>query len=142
MTRRRAFDRSECRSKNSGQRACDEIAHAFLTALRSERTTALVRSDTAHIRTDGTGVRTVAISDLAEHPGVDLAAYEGASSGRLDIDDLATIGDDSVAVVVVLENVWVLGMVDRWSRSGVRLIIEGAVPTADLLGALNAAETN
>ena len=58
--------------------------------------------DLEFIREDGTGVRTVAVSDLAEHPGVDLAAWEGASSGLLDLDDLATIGaeigDDSVAV--------------------------------------------
>lgn len=77
---------------------------------------------------------------------MDLAGWEGASSGLLDVDDLATIGaeigDDSVAVVVVFENAWVLGFVDGWSRSGARLVFDGAVPTADLLGALDAAETN
>ncbi len=102
--------------------------------------------DLEFIRKDGTGVRAIAISDFAEHPGIDLSAWEGASSGLLDIDDLATIGaeigDDSVAVVVVFENVWVLGLVDSWSRSGARLIFDGAVPTADLLNALDAAETN
>ena len=102
--------------------------------------------DLEFIRKDGTGVRTVAVSDLAEHPGVELAAWQGASSGLLDLDDLATIGaeigDNSVAVVVVFENVWVLGLVDGWSRSGARLVFDGAVPTADLLSALDAAETN
>jgi hypothetical protein len=100
--------------------------------------------DVEFIRTDGTGVRTVPISDLPGSAGTDLAVWEGASSGLLDIDDLATIGaeigDDSVAVVVVFENVWVLGMVDHWS--GARLIFDGAVPTADLLNALEAAEKN
>ena len=102
--------------------------------------------DLEFIRKDGAGVRTVAVSDLAEHPGVDLSAWDGASSGLLDLDDLATIGaeigDDSLAVVVVFENVWVLGLVDGWSRSGARLVFDGAVPTADLLSALDAAETN
>ena len=102
--------------------------------------------DLEFIRKDGTGVRTIAVSDLAEHPGVDLTSWQGASSGLLDLDDLATIGaeigHDSVAVVVVFENIWVLDIVDGWSRSGARLVFDGAVPTADLLSALDAAEMN
>ncbi len=100
--------------------------------------------DLEFIRKDGTGVGSVAISDLPEHPGVDLTVWEGASSGLLDLDDLAVIGaeigDDSVAVVVVFENVWVLDLVDGWSRSGARLVFDGAIPTSDLLDALDAAE--
>jgi uncharacterized BrkB/YihY/UPF0761 family membrane protein len=102
--------------------------------------------DLEFIQKDATGVRTVSISDMPEHPGVDLGTWEGASSGLLDVDDLATIGseigDGSIAVVVVFENVWVLGLVEGWSRSGARLVLDGAIPTGDLLDALDAAESN
>lgn len=102
--------------------------------------------DLEFIRNDATGVHTVAISELADHPGVDLTVWEGASSGLLDADDLATIGAElapgGVAAVVVFENVWVLGLVDDWARSGARLVLDGAVPAGDLLDALDAAEEN
>lgn len=47
----------------------------------------------------------------------------------------------SVAVAVVFENSWVLGLVERWSQTGARLLFDGAVPVADLLDALDASET-
>jgi len=39
----------------------------------------------------------------------------------------------SVAVVVIYENRWVLGLVDSWRRDGARLIAEGGVSAADIL---------
>jgi hypothetical protein len=102
--------------------------------------------DVEFIQKDGTGVRAVPVSALPARPEVDLSVWDGASSGLLDLDDLAIIGaeigDGSVAVVVVFENVWVLDLVDSWSRAGARLVFDGAIPTGDLLDALDAAERN
>jgi hypothetical protein len=102
--------------------------------------------DVEFVQKDGVGVRSVAVTDLPSQPGVDLSEWEGASSGLLDIDDLATIGaeisDGSVAVVVVFENVWVLGLVDSWSKSGARMVFDGAIPAGDLLDTLDGLEAN
>jgi hypothetical protein len=100
--------------------------------------------DVEFVLKDETGVRAIPVSDLPAQREIDLSVWDGASSGLLDLDDLATIGaeigDDSLAVVVVFENIWVLDLVNRWSRSGARLVFDGAIPTVDLLDALDAAE--
>jgi hypothetical protein len=46
----------------------------------------------------------------------------------------------SVAVVVIYENRWVLGLVDSWRRDGARLIAEGGLSAADIVAALDATE--
>jgi hypothetical protein len=100
--------------------------------------------DVEFILNDGSSPRVVSPTELPDTGEVDLAPWDGASSGLLDADDLAAIGaqmgDGSLAVAVVYENVWVLGLVDKWAASGARLILDGAVPTADLLDALDATE--
>ena len=77
-------------------------------------------------------------------PDVDLSAWNGSSSVLLDADDLALVGDEigegSIAVVVVFENVWVLDLVANWP--GARTVLDGGVATDDLLDALDAAEAN
>jgi hypothetical protein len=101
--------------------------------------------DVEFISRDATGVQVVAVSDLRIPPGVDLSAWNGSSSGLLDADDLAIIGAEmqtgSIVAVVVFENVWVLSVVESWSRSGARLILDGAIPASDLIDALDATES-
>ena len=75
---------------------------------------------------------------------VDLAAWAGASSGLLDDSDVdeiaASMQPGSVAVVVIYENRWVLGLVDAWRHDGARLIANGGIPAGDLVAALDATE--
>lgn len=90
------------------------------------------------------GVSVVAVSDVPVAPDVDLSAWTGSSSVLLDADDLSLVGDEigegSIAVVVVFENVWVLDLVANWP--GARTVLDGGVATDDLLDALDAAEAN
>ena len=74
--------------------------------------------------------RKVDVWEFAVPEGVDLTAWAGASSGLLDGSDVGEISavmqPGSVAVVVIYENRWVLGLVDAWRRDGARLIADGA----------------
>ena len=86
----------------------------------------------------------VDVWEFAVPEGVDLTAWAGASSGLLDDSDVdeisAAMQPGSVAVVVIYENRWVLGLVDSWRRDGARLIAEGGVSAADIVAALDATE--
>ena len=92
---------------------------------------------------DGTS-RKIDVWDFAVPEGVDLGTWAGASSGLLDDSDVAEISaamqPGSVAVVVIYENRWVLGIVDAWRRDGARLIAEGGLSAADIVAALDATE--
>jgi Family of unknown function (DUF6325) len=82
--------------------------------------------------------------EFAAPSGVDLSAWAGASSGLLDDSDVeqisAAMQPGSVAVVVIYENRWVLGMVGAWQRDGARLIASGGVSADDVVAALDATE--
>ena len=86
----------------------------------------------------------VDVWEFAVPAGVDLTAWAGASSGLLDNSDVdeisAAMQPGSVAVVVIYENRWVLGLVDSWRRDGARLIAEGGLSAADIVAALDATE--
>jgi hypothetical protein len=87
-------------------------------------------------------VALVPIEEVTSSDEVDLAPWHGASSGLLDRDDLATVGEligrGSIAAVLVYENEWVLGVADAWRRSGARMVADGGVPIGDLIAALDA----
>ncbi len=92
---------------------------------------------------DGT-VQKVALGDV-EHDGeVDVTMWDGASSGLLDqsdIDEVATtIGPDSLAGILVYENVWAVPMWTALDRSTARLVGAGRIVADDLLAALDATE--
>lgn len=102
--------------------------------------------DVEFLAADADGnIGTVAISDLSLPDGVDLTVWEGAASGLLDAADVSEVGSamqaGSVALVVVFENRWVLGLVDTWRREGARLIGDGGLPAADVVAALDATES-
>lgn len=86
------------------------------------------------------GAQVVSVSELPARPELDLSAWNGSSSGLLDADDIALVGDEiaegSIAVVVVFENVWVLDLVANWP--GARVVLDSGVGTDDLLDALDA----
>jgi hypothetical protein len=88
----------------------------------------------------------VDVWEFAVPEGVDLSAWAGASSGLLDDADVAEISarmqPGSVAVVVIYENRWVLGLVDAWRREGARLIANGGLSAEELIAALDAAESS
>ena len=94
---------------------------------------------------DGTSKK-VDVWEFAVPAGVDLAVWAGASSGLLDDSDVAEISaamqPGSVAVVVIYENRWVLGLVDAWRRDGARLIANGGLSADDIIAALDAAESS
>ena len=88
----------------------------------------------------------VDVWEFAVPAGVDLSAWAGASSGLLDDSDVSQISammqPGSVAVVVIYENRWVLGLVDAWRHDGARLIADGGLSAAELVAALDATETS
>jgi Family of unknown function (DUF6325) len=94
---------------------------------------------------EGTSKKTD-VWEFAAPAGVDLSAWAGASSGLLDDSDVAEISaamqPGSVAVVVIYENRWVLGLVDAWRRDGARLIADGGLSADDIVAALDAAESS
>lgn len=101
--------------------------------------------DVEFLRRDTDGVQVIPATELPSAPGLDLGMWQGASSGLLDGDDLALIGEQmtvgAVAVVVVFENLWVLDVVTSWTAVGGRLLLDGGIPAADLVAALDEAES-
>jgi hypothetical protein len=95
--------------------------------------------------TDGKSKK-IDVWEFAVPDGVDLSAWAGASSGLLDDSDVGLISaamhPGSVAVVVIYENRWVLGMVEAWRRDGARLIASGGVSADDIVAALDATESS
>ena len=74
----------------------------------------------------------------------DLAFFEGASSGLLGDDDVATAAEalepGSAAVIIVYENRWAGPFVAAVRRNGGVLLDNQRIPVADLLTALDAVE--
>jgi hypothetical protein len=48
----------------------------------------------------------------------------------------------TVAVVVIYENRWVLGLVEAWRSDGAQLIASGGVSADDIVAALDATESS
>jgi hypothetical protein len=92
---------------------------------------------------DGT-VRGIAISDFDGDGELDLAAFEGASSGLIgedDIDEAGTVLEaGSSAGILVYENVWAGPFASALRRGGGQLVASGRIPVQAILAALEAAE--
>jgi hypothetical protein len=93
--------------------------------------------------TDGT-VTGFEITDLDGDGQLDLAVFDGAFSGLLDEDDLASaaalIEPGSSAGIVVFENRWAAPFIGALRRGGAQLVASGRIPVEDLLQALDTAE--
>lgn len=93
---------------------------------------------------DGT-VRAIAISDLDGDGELDLAVFEGASSGLLGEDDIEEAGTvlepGSSAGILVYENVWAGPFASAVRRGGGQLVASGRIPVQALLAAMESAES-
>ena len=87
----------------------------------------------------------VAISDFDGDGALDLAVFEGASSGLLDGEDLddaaGVLEPGSSAGVLVYENVWAAPFATALRRGGAQLIASGRIPVQALLAAADALDT-
>lgn len=86
----------------------------------------------------------VPVAELSTADGTDLGAWDGVSSELLDDEDIAEIGAaiarGSVALVVIFENRWILGLADAWRHAGARLVADGGLDADAILAALDATE--
>jgi len=89
----------------------------------------------------------VAVAEIADLDGdgsLDLAVFEGASSGLLGDEDIAEAGGvlepGSSAALLVYENVWAAPLATALRRGGAQLVAGGRIPVQALLAALEAAE--
>jgi hypothetical protein len=83
--------------------------------------------------------------DLDDKGVGDLVAFEGASSGLLGDEDVATAADGidpgSAAVVIVYENRWAAPFAAAVRRNGGRLVDFQRIPIQELIASLEAAES-
>ena len=91
-------------------------------------------------------VRGVALADLDGDERLDLAVFEGASSGLLDNDDVEAAGEalapGSAAGILIYENVWAGPFVAALRRAGGQLVARGHLPTDEVVAALDATDSN
>jgi hypothetical protein len=97
--------------------------------------------DLAFIRKDEDGsVSGLTLQDLGED-GVELTAFEGASSGLLGDDDLAeaaaAVEPGCSAGVLLFENTWAAPFAAAMRRSGGELVAFGRIPINALMAALD-----
>ncbi|MFL6000551.1 MAG: DUF6325 family protein [Streptomyces sp.] len=102
--------------------------------------------DLTFIRKDVDGsVIGLEIGDLTGDGELDLAVFEGASSGLLGQDDLeeaaAALEPGNSAGVLIYENLWAAPFAAALRRGGAELVASGRIPVPVVLAALDAAET-
>ena len=89
-------------------------------------------------------VRGMAIADLDKDGQLDLAVFEGASSGLLAQEDLVEAGGvlepGSSAGLLVYENRWAAPFASALRRGGGQVVASGRIPVQDVLATLDATE--
>jgi Family of unknown function (DUF6325) len=89
-------------------------------------------------------VRGVAIADLDKDGKLDLAVFEGASSGLLNQDDIdeasGVLEPGSSAGILIYENRWAAPFAKALRRGGGQLVAAGRIPVQAVLAALDATE--
>ncbi len=89
-------------------------------------------------------VKAIDISDFDGDGTLDLAVFEGASSGLLAEDDIgdatSVIEPGSSAGILVYENVWAAPFAAALRRGGGQLVASGRIPVQAILASLEAAE--
>jgi hypothetical protein len=89
-------------------------------------------------------VRAFEIADFDGDGTLDLAVFEGATSGLLGDDDVAEAGGvieaGSSAGILLFENRWAAPFVGALRRGGAEVVASGRIPATELLAALESAE--
>jgi hypothetical protein len=91
-------------------------------------------------KADDGSVAVLEIADLDGDGTLDLAVFEGASSGLLGEDDVneaaAAVEPGSSAGLLVYENVWAAPFAAAIRRGGGQLVAQGRIPVQALIAAL------
>lgn len=86
----------------------------------------------------------MAIADLDQDGELDLAVFEGATSGLLGQDDIdeasGVLEPGSSAGILVYENRWAAPFAAALRRGGGQLVASGRIPVQDVLAALDTTE--
>jgi len=89
-------------------------------------------------------VKGIAIADLDDDGELDLAVFEGASSGLIGDDDIEEAGGilepGSSAGILVYENVWAAPFARAVRQGGGQLVASGRIPVQAMLAAVDAAD--
>jgi Family of unknown function (DUF6325) len=89
-------------------------------------------------------VKGMEITDFDADGKLDLAVFEGASSGLLGQDDIeeasGVLEPGSSAGILIYENVWAAPFAMALRRGGAQLVASGRIPVQALLAAIDAAE--
>jgi hypothetical protein len=98
----------------------------------------------ASVAEDGT-LTAAAITDLDGDGTLDLAVFEGVSSGLVGDDDLeeaaALIGPGNAVGVMIYENTWAGPFVAALRHVGAEVIASGRIPASEVLAALDQLES-
>ena len=93
--------------------------------------------------TNGT-VTVIDITDIDGDGQLDLAIFQGASSGLLGSDDIdeatAVLKPGNSAGILVYENLWAAPFAAALRRGGAQLVASGRIPVQAILASLDAAE--
>ncbi|MFD9316200.1 DUF6325 family protein [Streptomyces sp. NPDC060053] len=98
--------------------------------------------DLLFVRKDEDGsVVGLEIADLTGDGVLDLAVFEGASSGLLGQDDIeeagGALGAGNSAAILVYENLWAAPFATALRRGGAQLVASGRIPVPAVLAALD-----
>jgi hypothetical protein len=95
-------------------------------------------------RADDGSMAMIEVTDLDGDGEIDLAVFEGASSGLIGESDLSdaanVIEPGSSAAILLFENRWATPFVQALRRGGAELVAAGYIPHDDLAAALDALE--